>query len=148
MSSILPALARGGPTPILAPFRVSVHLGCIQSTLIPFVSRREEADRVDRGARGREDGERKEEARPGELVDQVPEVRLGESRLLGDLVEQRWRVDVCEQVVPFEDDPDRFYGRKRDDDEAHGCLQEGAEGKLERLAARQERDCGPRCGSR
>ena len=102
--------------------------------------------RVDRVGRGREDGKRNEEA--GESADE-PSNRLVDLRwAASEPSEYRWGIDACEQVVPFQDDPDRLCGRERDDDEAHGRLQEGAEGELERQTAGQEGGSGQRCRTR
>src|SRR6266498_5277419 len=127
--------------------RRSVYLPLYRADPGPVASWREEAHSVDRVARGREDREGKEEARPGEAADEFPELHVGGRGRVSELVEQRRCVDVCEQVVPFEDDPDRLCGWERHDDEAHGRLHERAEGELERLATRQEGKCGPGRGS-
>jgi hypothetical protein len=108
----------------------------------------DEAHCVDRVVRGREDRKRTEESGAGDPVDCVAELRIGDRAVGSELVEQRLLVEIGQEIVPLEDDPDWLYGRERYDDEAYGRLQEGAESELDSLAAREERGLRPRCGTR
>src|SRR5919106_1757024 len=71
------------------------------------VSRYEKAQRVDRVIRGWKDRQRKEEARSREPIDELEERRVHGRGVALETVERSLHVDVCDDVVPLEDDPGR-----------------------------------------
>jgi hypothetical protein len=72
-----------------------------------YVSHDEKAHRVDRVIRGWKDRQWKEEARSREPIDELEERRVHGRGVAFEAVECPLHVDVCDDVVPLEDDPGR-----------------------------------------